>query len=79
MTSWSDWKNDEKLENALVSLVATNLKHKKYSFQSAGISLITNRVYEHLIVGFGILIDIGLLTFLILFGSSISPFENFIN
>ena len=27
MASWSDWKDDEKLEAALRSLVATNLKH----------------------------------------------------
>ena len=29
MTSWSDWKDDEKLEAALRSLAATNLKHKE--------------------------------------------------
>ena len=29
MTSWSDWKDDEKLEAALRSLVAINLKHKE--------------------------------------------------
>ena len=29
MTSWSDWKDDEKLEAALRSLVATILKHKE--------------------------------------------------
>ena len=29
MPSWSDCKDDEKLENALKSLVATNLKHKE--------------------------------------------------
>ena len=29
MTSWSDWKDDEKFEAALRSLVAINLKHKE--------------------------------------------------
>ena len=29
MRSWSDWKDDEKLEAALRSLVATNLKNKE--------------------------------------------------
>ena len=29
MTSWSDWKDDEKVEAALRSLVVTNLKNKK--------------------------------------------------
>ena len=27
MRSWSDWKDEEKLEAALKSFVATNLKH----------------------------------------------------
>ena len=38
-----------------------------------------NEVYEHLVVGFGILTDIGLLILLIFFGSSLSLFKNFIN
>ena len=29
MTSWSGWKDDEKLEAALRLLVATNLKHEQ--------------------------------------------------
>ena len=29
MTSWSDWKDDQKLEAGLRSFVATNLKHKE--------------------------------------------------
>ena len=29
MTSWSDWKDEEKLEATLSSPVATNLKHKE--------------------------------------------------
>ena len=29
MTSWSDWENDKKLEAALRSTVAIDLKHKE--------------------------------------------------
>ena len=29
MASWSDWKDDEKLEAALRSFVAINLKHEE--------------------------------------------------
>ena len=29
MSSWMDWKDDEKLEGALRSLAAINLKHKE--------------------------------------------------
>ena len=29
MTSWSDWKDEQKLEAALISLIETNLKDKE--------------------------------------------------
>ena len=52
MTSWSDWKDDEKPEAALRSLVATNLKHKEIF----GLVCRDFPDYEeHFIVGFGIL------------------------
>ena len=55
MTSQSDWKNDEKLQAALRSLVATNLKHKEIFSLAYRHFRIMNGVYEQLIVGFDIL------------------------
>ena len=52
MASWNDWKDVEKLEAGLRSLVATNLKDKEIL---GLVCRIMNGVYEHLIVGFGIL------------------------
>ena len=51
MASWNDWKDVEKLEAGLRSLVATNLKDKEIL---GLVCRIMNGVYEHLIAGFGI-------------------------
>ena len=44
MASWSDWKNDEKLEAALRLTVAIDLKHKKIFGLVCRVSQIMNRI-----------------------------------
>ena len=55
MTSWNDCKDDEKVEAALRSLVATNLNLKNKEIFVLVCWDIMNGIYERLIVGFRIM------------------------